>query len=35
MSQQLQVNNFEWIKDNSQVNKDFIKNYNYVRTMIM
>ena len=28
MSQKLLVNNFEWIKDTSQFNKDFIKNYN-------
>ena len=28
MSQKLQVNNFEWIKDTSQFNEDFIKNYN-------
>ena len=28
MSQKLSVNNFEWIKDTSQFNKDFIKNYN-------
>ena len=28
MSQKLTVNNFEWIKDNSQFNEDFIKNYN-------
>ena len=28
MSQKLPVNNFEWIKDNSQFNEDFIKNYN-------
>ena len=28
MSQKLPVNNFEWIKDTSQFNKDFIKNYN-------
>ena len=26
MSQKLPVNNFEWIKDNSQFNEDFIKN---------
>ena len=26
MSQNLPVNNFEWIKDNSQFNEDFIKN---------
>ena len=26
--QKLPVNNFEWIKDTSQFNKDFIKNYN-------
>ena len=26
--QKLLVNNFEWIKDISQFNKDFIKNYN-------
>ena len=28
MSQKLPVNNFEWIEDTSQFNKDFIKNYN-------
>ena len=28
MSQKLPVNNFEWIKDNSQFNEDFMKNYN-------
>ena len=28
MSQKLSVNNFEWIEDISQFNKDFIKNYN-------
>ena len=28
MLQKLQVNNFEWIKDTSQFNEDFIKNYN-------
>ena len=28
MSQKLPVNNFEWIKDTSQFNEDFIKNYN-------
>ena len=28
MSQKLSVNNFEWIKDTSQFNEDFIKNYN-------
>ena len=28
MSQKLPVNNFEWIKDTSQFNKDLIKNYN-------
>ena len=28
MSQRLPVNNFEWIKDTSQFNEDFIKNYN-------
>ena len=28
MSQKLPVNNFEWIKDTSQFNKDFIKDYN-------
>ena len=27
MSQKLPVNNIEWIKDTSQFNKDFIKNY--------
>ena len=28
MSQNFPVNNFEWIKDNSQCNEDFMKNYN-------
>ena len=28
MSQKLSVNNFGWIKDTSQFNKTFIKNYN-------
>ena len=28
MSQKLPVNNFEWIKDASQFNEDFIKFYN-------
>ena len=28
MSQKLPLNNFEWIKDTSQVNEDFIRNYN-------
>ena len=28
MSQNLAVNNFEWIEDTSQFHKDFIKNYN-------
>ena len=28
MSQKLPVNNFEWSKDTSQFNEDFIKNYN-------
>ena len=28
MSQKLTVNNFERIKDTSQFNEDFIKNYN-------
>ena len=28
MSQKLSVNNFEWMKDTSQFNEDFIKNYN-------
>ena len=28
MSKKLPVNNFEWIKDTSQFNQDFIKNYN-------
>ena len=27
MSQKLPVNNFDWIKDTSQINEDFIKNY--------
>ena len=28
MSQTLLVNNFEWIKDTSQFNEDFIKKFN-------
>ena len=28
ISQKFPVNNFEWIKDTSQFNVDFIKNYN-------
>ena len=28
MSQKLPVNNFEWIEDTSQFNKDFIRSYN-------
>ena len=28
MPQNLPVNNFEWIEETSQFNKDFIKNYN-------
>ena len=28
MSQKLPVNNFVWIKDTSQFNEDFLKNYN-------
>ena len=28
MSQKFPVNNFEWIKDTSQINEDFIKSYN-------
>ena len=28
MSRMLQVNKFKWIKDTSQFDKDFIKNYN-------
>ena len=28
MSQNLPVNNFEWIKDTSQFNEGFVKNYN-------
>ena len=28
MSLKLSLNSFEWIKDISQFNKDFIKNYN-------
>ena len=27
ISQKLPVNNFKWIKDTSQFNEDFIKNY--------
>ena len=29
MSQKLPANNFEWIKDTSQFNEDFIENYNH------
>ena len=28
MSEKLPAKNFEWIKDTSQLNKDFMKNYN-------
>ena len=28
MPQKLPINNFEWIEDTSQLNEDFIKNYN-------
>ena len=28
ISQKFPLNNFEWIKDTSQFNEDFIKNYN-------
>ena len=28
MSKKFPVSNFEWIKDTSQFNEDFIKNYN-------
>ena len=28
MLQKLPANNFEWLKGTSQLNKDFIKNYN-------
>ena len=28
MSQKLPVNNFQWIKDISQFNEDFVKSYN-------
>ena len=28
VSQKLPVNNFEWVKDTSQFNEDFIKTYN-------
>ena len=28
ISQKLPVNNFKWVKDASQLNEDFIKNYN-------
>ena len=28
MSQKLSVNNFRWTEDTSQLNEDFIKNYN-------
>ena len=31
MSQKLPVNNFEWIKDSSQFNENFIKSYNEER----
>ena len=30
MSQKFPLNNFEWIKDTSQFNEDFIKKYNEV-----
>ena len=28
MSQKFPVNSFEWIKDTSQINENFIKSYN-------
>ena len=28
MSQNIPVNNFKWVKDTSEFNEDFIKNYN-------
>ena len=28
MSQKLQENNFDWIENTSQLNEDFMKNYN-------
>ena len=28
MSPKLPVNNFEWVKDTSHLNEDFIENYN-------
>ena len=28
MSQRLPVNNFEWVRETSKFNEDFIKNYN-------
>ena len=28
MSQKPSINNFEWIKDTSEFNEDFMKNYN-------
>ena len=28
VSQKLSVNKFKWIKDTSQFNEDFVKNYN-------
>ena len=28
MSQKIPINSFKWIKDTSQCNEDFIKNYN-------
>ena len=28
MSRKFPINNFEWIKNTSQFNEDFIKNYN-------
>ena len=31
MLQKLPVNYFDWIKDNSQFNEDFIRNYNEER----
>ena len=33
MPQKLPVNNFEWIEDTSQFNKDFIKNYRKKKAM--
>ena len=33
VSQKLPVNNFEWVKDTSQFNENFIKNYKAKSTL--